>query len=318
MSGITNIQAFVTIFINEVNAQMAAGYTHLCIEKSFNGVSGVFQEITSPAAAGATLLSAKKQNYSLNSLDFTFKADGTEYTASFGAEVTANQVAAKITADTGIPAVADGEYVRITSLTDGLASTLELTKSTEGASEIGFFNGDWDIGEIIRVLLVADQKKYFLTDYHTKDGDDGYWYRWRLFNSTTATYSAYSAPFQARDDAGVDPSKLIFGTCSLMSAEGTPMTGVAIIVTHKQLTAVGSKVIDGYRSVYYTDEQGVIAIPFVMSSKVSVAIENTRLVRDITVPDTGDSFDLFSPTIQEYDSIGISIYSLPDLLRQAF
>lgn len=315
MSGITNIQGKILVFLFSNNDLMAAGYDFLCIEKSFNGISGTYTEITSPAAAGATLLSAKKQNYSLNGLDLIFEADGTEYTASFTVEASAAQVAAKITADTTIPAVADGEYVRITSPTSGLNSSLELTKSTAGGSEIGFYNGDWDIGEIIRVLLVADQKKYFLTDYHCSDD---YFYRWRLFNSTAGNYSTYSAPFQARDDAGVDPSSLIYGVCSLMSTEGTPMSGVAIVVTHKQLTAAGSKVIDGYRAVYYTDDNGNVFIPFVKKSKVSVAVENTRLVRDITVPDTGDSFDLFSPAIQEYDRWSIAVYSLPDLLRQSF
>jgi hypothetical protein len=314
MSGITNVQGTVVIFLNNI-ATLISSYNKLVVYKSVNGSTGTFSPITTTALAAAYLISENKQLYSLNGLTLTFKCNGVVKSVTFGAQTTAAAVAAKIQADTGVTAAAYGDYVKLTSTTTGLNSTLEIHESSEGGAELGFYNEAWAIGTIAYLILDVAVKTYTIVD---PNSSSAFWFRYRLYNSITGIYSEYSAPFQARSYQGITTANLIFGTLQLMDSAGQPIVGKMVKITMKEITEVENRVIDGDTIRYYTDSAGQIAIPLIKGSKIVASVEDTHVVREITVPSTGESFNLFAPLTGHYDSFSIATYALQDMERVAF
>ncbi len=316
MSGITNKEGTVVVFLKDI-ATFVDSYDKLLIYKSINGVSGNFYEITGQAAAGATLLGRKSESFDLNGKTFTFSCDGAAYSVSFTTEKTASEVADTINSQVSeITASVEDGKVRLTSNTTGLNSTLEIVSSSDGGVTLGFYEGDWDIGEAARMNLASDTKLYILIDYHSSSD---WWYKYRLYSTTKGTYSDFSPPFQARPYSAIDVNYLIFGTVALADSEGKALASRAV-----KVTVIDSKEIDdiivsaGTSYVYYTDSDGNAEIPLIKGSRVSVAVEGTRLVREFDVPSTGDSFSIFDPSLVEYDSFGIATYNIPDAERTSF
>jgi len=314
-SPITGVQGTACVFLRNNNDLMAS-YDRLLLYKSYNGASGAYSEVTAAAAAAATITGTKKELFSLSGLEFKFWADGVEYSVTFGAEDTAAVVGAKILADTGIQANDDGSgRVQIVSPTTGLSSTLEVQESTEAGVVLGFAADDYDIGEAARIALVTDQLIYSWVDYNCADS---YFYKYRLYSTATLTYSDFSIPFIARPYDSVPVANLIYGTLQLMDSEGKPLEGKLVTVQYRRLGAVGAKVINGPMYSYYTDAAGAVDVPLVKESEIRVAVEGTRMVRDVQVPSTGSSFSLFDPAVQEFDALGIASYNAPDLTRGSF
>lgn len=312
---LTAVQGTIVVFLRGNNTYMAAGYDMLCIEKSFISASGPFSEITAAAAAAATKTGNKKELFSLGTDQFDFYIDGVLQSVVFAGETTALAAAAAVTAQTTAVAVDSGGYVQLSSPTTGLSSSLEVRLSTEAGITLGFYADDYDIGEAARIALVTDQLLYSLVDYHT---DPSYWYRARLYSTSTLTYGDYFTPFVARPYDSVPVANLIYGTLQLMDSEGKPVEGRMITVEYRRLGAVGAKVINGPMYSYYTDAAGAIDVPLVKESEIRVAVEGTRMVRDVQVPSTGSSFSLFDPSVQEFDELGIASYNAPDLTRESF
>ena len=299
----------VLVFVPDPTATMV-DYDKISLLKSITGSSGDFQEILKTAAAAASLKGANPQTFDLNGKDFKFSVDGTEYSVTFGAQVTAVDAAAEIVLQTGQIATPDGDYVRINSGTTGLSSTVEIETSTEGGVELGFYLDDYDIGEDPWIDLVGGTKLYVQDDPHS---DNDYWYKYQFVNSGTLVRSELSVPFRPRPLGAIDPTYLIYGTGVLADLEGNPVVGKNIVVYNRYVpTVVGGALLDGPETVLYeTDEQGLIAIPFVQGSQVSIGIEDTKLRRDIDVPTTGDSFDLFDASLLD-DRLGITYYPIAD------
>jgi hypothetical protein len=309
---ITNELHKVLIFIADPTT-ILVDYDRVVLYKSTTGSSGDYQAILASAAAAATLKGLKKETFDLNGKSFKFKEDGVEKTATFTTETTAAQVAAKITTDTGVTAADDGGYIKLTSGTTGLASTIQIHESTEGGVILGFYTGAYDIGEGLWITIVGGTKLYVQDDPHS---DNGYWYMTKYVNSGTLIESEFSAPFQARPLGALDPDDIIYGTGIIVDLEGNPEAGRNIVVYNRYVpTVVSNALIDGPETrIYQTDDQGLVAIPFVKGSKISVGIENTKLRRDIDVPTTGDSFDLFDQALLD-DRLGITYYPIVDAER---
>jgi len=307
---ITNSLTRLAIVIDDI-ADIILSYDQLLLYRSVNGVSGTYAELTASSAVGATLKGVRREAFSLNGKPFIVDIDGTQESFTFGAVITAADAAVEITANTSVTAVDDGGYVRITSPTTGTASTLEFTSASTGAVALGFYQGDNDHGEEDREALAGGTKLYTINDYQ---GSSNYWYKTRYYNTSTLSYSDYSSAFQGREEGSLDPSYIIYGTGYLTDLDGTPVTNTKVFFYNKFVPKiVNNKLMAGMRQEYTTDSKGYVYVPLIKGSTVSMAIENTRFQRDITVPSTGDTFDLMTTDIQ--DAIGIVEYDIPDATR---
>uniref|UniRef100_A0A7C3SNE5 Uncharacterized protein n=1 Tax=Dictyoglomus turgidum TaxID=513050 RepID=A0A7C3SNE5_9BACT len=311
MFGITNKQVTVLVFVPD-----STGYDKLCISKSIDGPYGVYFDLTS-GSAGATLLSRRKENFSLSGKEFKIVVNGISYSFTFGSEQSASSVAGRINNEiTTVIATAESGYVRITTKDTGLGTTLEIQESSEAGVVLGFYEGDWDVGEMDKIALVSGQKLYSFTD---PNGDSTFYYKYRLYNSTTGIYSDFSIPFTAMGYGAIDPANIIFGYTKIIDSSGNPVANRAIKVDIKEVGKVDSAIFSRMTNPlwYYTDDAGEVNIPLIKGSQISIAIENTRLVREFTVPETGDSFDLLDPSLVQ-DKFGVSYYHIVDSERTGF
>ena len=302
----------VLIFVDDPDA-ILVNFDKITVFKSTTGNSGDYYEILESVAAAASLLGSKQELFDVSGKEFKFEVDGTEYTMTFGAVSTAVDVAADIVLQTGQVATADSGKIRITSGTTGLASTVEITESTEGGVAIGMYLGDHDVGEGQWIDVVSGTKLYILDDPHSAND---YWYKVRYVNSTTLVTSDFLAPFMPRPSGSIDPSEIIYGVGYIADTEGNPVADKAIVVYNKFIpNVVDGKLVDGPQTkTYYTDEQGLVAIPLVKGISIAIGVEDTKLRRDIEVPDTGDSFDLFDQSLLD-DRLGIAYYPIIDAER---
>lgn len=307
---ITNSLTQLAIVVDDI-ADVVLSYDRLLLYRSVSGVSGTYTELTAAAATGATLTGVRKEAFNLNGKPFIVDIDGTQESFTFGAVITAADAAVEITANTSATAVDSGGYVNITSPTTGTASTLEFVTASTGAVALGFYQGDNDHGEEGRETLAGGTKLYTIDDYQ---GSTNYWYKTRYYSTTTFAYSDYSAAFQGREEGSLDPAYIIYGTGYLTDLDGTPVTNTKIMFYNKFVPKiVNNKLMAGMRQEYLTDDKGYVYVPLIKGSTVTMAIENTRFQRDITVPSTGDTFDLMTTDIQ--DAIGIVEYDIPDATR---
>jgi hypothetical protein len=306
---ITSEQHKALIFVPDPDA-ILVDYDKISVFKSTTGTSGEYTEITKDLATAATFKGTKSEGFSLAGKDFKFKVDGTEYSMTFATAYTALEAAAEIVLATGQIANDDGGKVRITSSSAGLLSTVEIHESTEGGVELGFYLGAYDIGEDLWIDVVSGTRLYILTDPHS---DNAYWYRTEYVNSTTLVRSEPSAPFLARPLGALPPSAMIYGVGYLADTKGSPAVDRMVVLYNRYVpTVVSGVLIDGPEiEVYRSDELGLVTIPLVHGTKVSVGIEGTKLRRDIDVPDSGDSFDLFDQTLLD-DRLGIAYYPIVD------
>lgn len=315
MSGITGIRKDVTVFLRDI-ATIVLSYNRLLLYKSITGASGDYTAITDLAAAAAVLTGVRRELFSLNGKTLLFNSDGVVKTATFTTEITATDVAAKIQADTGIVTTNYSGYIRITSGTTGTASTLEIVDSSEGGVGIGLYEEDWATGKAAAPVLVAGTMLYVIPDYN---GSSEFWYKYRYYSTVTGATSDISAPFQARAYEGISAANLIYGTAQFVNSEGLPIPNLLIKVRQKFLKSVESKIVcSPDENLYYSSSSGEVIIPFIKGSYVTVTVENTRLVRDFTVPSAGSSFDLLGASLGLYDELGISTYVINDMVRTAF
>ena len=307
---ITNFLEQVPVLVDDI-ADVILSYNRIRVYRSVSGVAGNFEEITATTAAAATFTGARLEPYVLDGKDFVIDIDGTEESFTFGAVTTAAAAAAEITSNTTATATDSGGYVQVTSGTTGTASTLEINTASEGAVALGMYVGDNDHGEESWVTLSGATKLYYVNDYQ---GSTDYWYKYRFYNTTNQAISDWSSAYQGREEGALDPQYIIYGTGYLVDTEGKPMPNVRITIMNKYLPKlVDDKIIAGTQYTYYTEDDGFVSIPLIKGATVTLSIENTSLVRDIDVPDTGDTFDLMTTDMQ--DAIGIVSYDLTDATR---
>jgi hypothetical protein len=307
---ITNSLTKLAVVVDDITTVIAT-YDVIRLYRSINGVSGTYNEITASSAAEATLTGNKQEPFTVDGKDFDLKIDGTTESFTFGAVTTAADVASAITSNTSAVASDSGGYIQIDSPTTGTVSTLEVAAASEGTLAIGLYEGDNDHGEEAYETLVGGTKLYIIDDYQ---GDADWWYKTRYYHTSNLTLSDFSSAFQGREEGSLDPTYMIYGTGYLVDTDGTPMPNVKIYIYNKFIPKiVNNKVMVGTRYIYTTEADGFVSIPLIKGAEVQMSIENTHLTRDITVPDSGDTFDLMTTDLQ--DSIGIVTYDLVDATR---
>jgi hypothetical protein len=308
----------ITIPAGNVDVLWSLGYRTIEVWKSTD-FGNSFTEITSGGASSAHLHSSPPNTkYYLKSAVIAFLVDGAQTPdIVFAREdnyYSAAQVVAVINAVyPGLSFVGDAGEVVVTSSTVGRTSSIQLTKSV-GAAQLGF-SPERVVGADPRIDLVSGQPIYFFYDvdpaelHSHEDGlstpKEAIRYKWRYSANGQLPFSNFSSStFDNQTRLGIDPSELSVGVALFVSPNGRAQKK-AVLVSASSTQKIGNVVLapDVTLSVE-SDSSGFCQIPLIRGSKVTIAIEGTNIVREITVPDTS-VFDLLDAIASAPDQFAV-------------
>jgi hypothetical protein len=157
-------------------------------------------------------------------------------------------------------------------------------------------------GKDAHPALVSGLERYTFNDVR---GSRSYFYKTRFRGTALNIVSAFSRPVQpAQETVAVSADDLICGQLFLIGMDGAPLKNVAVDVHNRYPSQlVGGRLLGGGILNASTDETGKVEFFLVRGAQVTVAIENTRIARDITVPTDPalQFFNLLDPGIGSSD-----------------
>lgn len=118
----------------------------------------------------------------------------------------------------------------------------------------------------------------------------------------------------------LDDSHLILCSINLAGLDGVALPDRR--VSFFSVYTPDNFIVDGFgvvrnEVVVYTDDNGHAEVALVRGAIVDVAISGTGIVRRITVPTTGDSFDLLSAIASADDQFQIQTPDIPAAVRRS-
>jgi len=308
----------LTIEVADIT-DVAAQFDEIQVWRSDDGEDGTYQEITGALLAGASITSAEEGPFTVDGL--TFEVDindlGTQsLTFDTTDPITAADLATLLsTLLVGATVVDDRNTLVITNDETGTDSSLEIIGGT-ALDELGFTEGDKDIGSAVRIPLVLGTSEYSFTD---ESGLSASYYRVRYFDSGTDAVSAFQPPFQATAETLVPSASLILGYVDLADLDGSPLVAREITVYFKYVPplVIGAIGIMGRTVLLETNSSGHAESLLVKGSVVDVAIVGTNMVREITVPSSGTSFDIMAAVASADDVFQIQTPDIPTAVRRS-
>lgn len=309
---------FITIPVARAAALVTAGHTKIEVWAA-TGIYEDYHAITAPTAVAAkeySLGAATKFNMGGRLLVFK-QNNGDDISVSFSSLVTqwtASQVVTRINqvlaSAASVETIAGKEYVVLTSPTTGRASSIEIVYSD--SPNLGFTAGTVVYGTDAHISLVNTTLLYQYTD---AAGSKDYRYKWRFSANGSSPVSEFSSYISGSDPplSGVGIS---FGTALFIDITGKPMKAKVMVASDRNPSALGGYTVGANTTLSFeADVDGFLAIPLVKGTVVRVGIDNTSLVREITVPDE-DSFDLLSALATATDPYTVAIPT-PFLTRRS-
>jgi hypothetical protein len=145
------------------------------------------------------------------------------------------------------------------------------------------------------IHLTKGKERYYFIDQR---GSSAYFYRTRFRNQLLSTVSQFTQPSYAAQPLGVSADSIVCGRLELVGLDGRPLANVLVRVFNRfQPQAVEGKLLAGPAVDGLTNEHGTLELNLVRGAQVTVAIDGTSIVRDITVPtDPGVGvFNLLDP-----------------------
>jgi hypothetical protein len=276
--------------------------------------------ITKLAAEAAALLGTVIQPY-VGLYDTQFKLrlnQGTEMTIPFTSpdpisiqtvvDLINKSVPGLIASDDG------GGHLNLVTAQKGTKASIEVTSGTAN-TPLGFTAGQNDSGEDEHIQLMRGVSTY---SYEDRFGLTTNYYRTRYINSLSGNFSEWSDWILGISGSGVQPSNLILGTIKLAGVDGAALVNAKITVVnvYNPVTQDGY-FIAGRSKTVSTDGVGQAQVTLVRGSTIDVIVEGTTVIRRITVPSVGTSFDLLDPSLQTDDAFGIQVPDLPAAPRSS-
>lgn len=199
---------------------------------------------------------------------------------------------------------ADGTFV-VETTQSGSGAVLRVLES-DGAAILGLPTTEPDSlasGKEARIELKLDQVVYTFKDLR---GSDAYYYRTRFSNSVSGSFSEFSPAFSVGAAPGLLPDHLACGRLELVGLNGSPLSSARVTVYNAfQSSLIDGRLVAESRQSKVTDEDGVVEFTLVRGSRVTVAISNTSIVRDIAVPEDAETvvFNLLDPSVSAGDDV---------------
>lgn len=309
MAVVTNMPIQLSYFVADITTALLT-YDRLRWWRSRTGQQGLYEQATAAAATSAVLTGTADTPHAVNGKTLTFTVDGASpFSVTFaGADpVTTATVAGEINAAVAGALVAadDGNgYLQLTSATTGSGSSIEITGG-DAAPYLGLAEGDGAVGLDADITLVSGTHQYFYTDQNS--GAD-FWYRVEFFNSSSLVTGGLGVPILANADDAVPVAQTITGYIRLASPTGSPDVGRRIIFANPALPNKSSDGLWGILKQYVageTDRNGYAEVRLLRGIQIDFNLVGTGFTRRITVPTTGDSFDLLDPALDVQDEFGI-------------
>lgn len=309
MSFITNQPLTVSYFIADI-AGAVATFNRIRWYRSRAGQNGLYEAATAAAAAPAELLGTTLEPHELNGKTLNLRVDGsTDYSITFAAAdpfTTADAVAEILAVTSALLTPSDESgALKLTTVNTGSAASIEILEDSDAAPYLGLAADACAVGLDIDTPLIPGTHQYFLTD-----GNSGYdyWYRVELLHSITGDTSELSAPIPMQQVAGVPASQTIVGYIQLASATARPDVGRRVVfsnLTQPNTVLSGAVGIMKQYEEIETDATGYAQIRLLRGITIDFNIVGTGFTRRITVPSTGDAFNLLDPTLVADDEFGI-------------
>jgi len=293
------------IFAGDITAVLLS-FDVIRVERSITGELGPYSELTAAVASSATLLGTGAAGFNVSGLTLEVKVNNNPnviVTFTGTNPRTAAQVVDQInTALGGTIASDDVNRIRLTSLSTGTASKLEIIGGTALAA-LGFTVGQRDIGEEPYIVLIPGQENYQFVD---NDGEDGYFYRSWFFNTVNSQESPRSAPFEGVPGTQISSGNLSLATVDLVDLSGRalPNRQITIYPVSVPLTVEGFGVDLGRDGITMTtDNSGHAEVTLVRGARVKVVFDGTSFIRTIDVPDqsTFDLLTVLNTTDDQFD-----------------
>ena len=136
-------------------------------------------------------------------------------------------------------------------------------------------------GRGCRPTLSHSHESYVFADLR---GDSSYFYRTRYRNRVLGTTSEFSA-VSSTQSLGVVAADVVVGRLQLVGMDGKPLSNIAVRVFNRNASQlVGDQLVVGTQQDLVTGVDGVAQTFLVRGMQITVSIEGTDIVRNLTVP----------------------------------
>lgn len=306
--------AQIAIPVANVSDLISLGFTKLEVWIT-DKYANEYYEITDSTAQPATIQTVEAQTtYRMGGHELKLIVDGgTEESITFSSLIdfwTPTQVSNRINeVVTGLSSVS-GNSIILESSTSGRVSSLEITYIDTNV--LGISSGMKVYGKDPRLTLIGGTVSYTYTDVQ---GTVGQYYKWRYTANGVNPKSQYYGPV-AGLDLPVSGVLTSIATAKFIGPDGRPFKGKIYINAEGQPFAIsGYNVIFQDTITVEADDTGFLQYPLVQGTQITVAIEGTKVVREITVPNTS-SFDLLSAIAAAPDPFTVQT-TPPYLIRRS-
>jgi len=214
---------------------------------------------------------------------------------------------------TGLVADSDGGKLRLTGNALGTGGSIEIiggTSLTILGLEVGVTQGREE-----RIPLVAGTSEY---DFVDLSGEASYWYRSRVYDAVTWAFGRWSDWLQGSIGAIVPVGDLIVGQIKMIDMDGSSLAGKRVTLVNIYSPLIVDGYFTGGRSKQIeTNSVGLAETTLVRGMRIDVIVEGTSIIRRITVPSTGTTFDLLDESLVEDDPFQIQVPDLPSAVRRS-
>ncbi len=321
MTIVTNQPVQVSYFVRDI-AGAVVTYNRLRWHLSRTGPNGLYEARTGPAALPAVLDSPNAEPHQLSGKEIKFRVNGATVVSVVVAAadpVSTADLITEITAATALVTPTDpGDgTLRLTTVTTGTGASIEILDG-DANPFLGWAEGDGATGIDTDTVLVAGTHEYFYTD---DNSDRDYWYRIEFLHSTSGDTSGLGVPFPANLTDSIPKSQTIVGTIRLADQTGCPVQCRKVTFYNvgipNSVTVPGQPTLWGVARQFLqkeTDRNGYAEFRLLRGVTLDMNIEG-GFTRRITVPTSGDSFDLLDPALVVDDEYGIQEPNIPFAIR---
>jgi len=295
-------------------------YDAIEVQKSSSGPPSYAdaRSVTTSRASGAVIIGTATGPYlGVNGAMLSLSVDGTLAVETFTDPDpnTITSVVRQLGDLTLVAASNDGSgHLKLQTISVGSGARLTLLDGSVNLV-LGLTSGTTAYGTDKHIDLLSGVSKYVYTDLN----GSGYgYYRYRPVNLSTGEAGDYSSWFPGPGNAVIHDSDLIVGEAYVAGLVGDPMEGMRITVVNVYNPLVkDSFLVAGSSVTASADSTGRVSFNLIRGSQVDVILEGTSIIRRITVPTIGTSFNLLDPSLQVDDAFGIQVPDLPAAVRHS-
>lgn len=316
---VTNEPIQLSYFVANITGAVAE-YNRLRWYRSRTGKSGLYEAATGGSATAAQITGTSLTPHQVNAKTFSFEVNGVttvSVTFSDPDPVTTAQVVTAINSATALVTASDaGGYLTLVTSATGSGASIEILDG-DANPFLGFVEGNGAVGIDADTTLVGGTHEYFYTD---NNSSEDFWYRVEFLHTGTGKTTGMGVAFSADQVTTVSKSQSLVAYIRLCDPSGNPVPCRRVCFSN---VFIPNRIVDQtynwgvfrHTVEMYTDRNGYAEIRLLRGMVLDLSIDGTNFVRRITVPTTGDSFDLLDPALVAEDEFGIQEQNVDYAIR---